>query len=156
MLQWRNRLFRLVCALVRNVVAESLRQFLTVVCKNLRVPLSTRNRDIRHAAIEQVSRGKLRIHVNEYAVGRLSLARIAGYGVAVVDVWMTLGLVVHVVPVIKLQPHRAVRRDVFHCTQFTVRNLQLMIGRGELDTVSNRECLLLLAIHRDAIWRRGS
>ena len=34
--------------------------------------------------------------------------------------------------------------------QFTVRNLQLMMGRGELDTVANRECLLLLAIHRDA------
>jgi len=146
MLHWCNRLFWLMCALVRDIVTKSLRQLLVVVCENLCVPLSTRNRDIRHAAIEQVFRRKRRIYMDKNAVGCLSLTGIAGDGVAVVEMRMTLRFVVHTAPVIKLQPHRAVRRDVFHCTQFTVRNLQLMIGRSELDTVSNRKCLLLLAI----------
>src|SRR2546428_4292643 len=115
MLQWRNRLFRLVCALMRDVATKSLRQLFTVVCKNLRVPLPTRNSDISHTTIEQVFRRKLGIHVNEDAFRCLPLARIAGNGVAVVEMWMTRRLVVHTAPAIELQSHCSVRRDVFHC-----------------------------------------
>src|SRR5208337_4415981 len=88
--------------------------------------------------------------MNEYAVGCLPLARIAGNGIAVVEMRMALRIEIYNALVVQLQPYRSVRRDVFHCTQFTVRNFQFMIRRGELDTVSNRECLLLLAIHGDA------
>src|SRR5437667_8036551 len=137
MLHWCNGLFWLMCALVRDIVTKSLRQLLAVVCKNLHVPLSARNRDIRHAAIEQVFRRKIRVHVNEYALGGLSLTGMTGNGIAIVEMRMTLRLVVHTLPVIELQPHRGVRRDVFHRTEFTVRNLQLTIGCDELDAVSN-------------------
>src|ERR1700685_2306116 len=133
MLQWCNRLFWLMCALVRDIVTKSLRQLLAVVCKNLRVPLSTRNRDIRHAAIEQVFRRQLRIHVNEYALGGLSLTGMTGDGIAVIEMRMILRLVDHTAPAIELQPHRSVRCDTFHCAHVAVRNLQLMIGCGELD-----------------------
>src|SRR5260370_24593077 len=95
MLHWRNRLFGLMCALVRNIVTKSLRQLLAVVCENLRVPLSARNRNIRHAAIEQVFRRKIRIHVNEYSFGGLPLAGIAGNGIAVVEMRVTLWIVIH-------------------------------------------------------------
>ena len=43
LLQRRNRVFWLMCALVRDIVAKSLRQLLAVVGENLRVPLSARN-----------------------------------------------------------------------------------------------------------------
>src|SRR5450631_7482 len=108
MLHWRNGLFWLMCALVRNIVTESLRQLCAAICENLRVPLSARNRDVCHAAIEQVFRRKLRIHVNEDAVGSLSLARMTGDGIAVVEMRMALRLVVQRAPAIELQPHRAV------------------------------------------------
>src|SRR5271157_6372153 len=102
MLHWCNRLFWLMCALVRDIVTKSLRQLLAVVCKNLRVPLSTRNRDIRHAAIEQVFRRQLRIHVNEYALGGLSLTGMAGDGIAVVEVRMALRLEIYAASAIEL------------------------------------------------------
>src|ERR1035441_9582770 len=98
MLQWRNRLFWLMCALMRNIVTKSLRQLLAVVCKNLCVPLSPRNRDILHAAIEQVVRREVSVHMNEYSFGGLSLAGMTGNGIAVVEMRMTLRLAVHTAP----------------------------------------------------------
>jgi CTP synthase len=50
----------------------------------------------------------------------------------------------------KNRPHRAILRDAFHCSKFTVRNLQLLVGRGELDAVANGKCLLLFAVNRDS------
>jgi hypothetical protein len=73
---------------MRDFVAEDCRQSLSAIRKDLGVPLSTRNRDICHAGIEQVSRGHFCVYVNQDAVSRLALARMAGDGIAMIEMWM--------------------------------------------------------------------
>src|SRR5450756_970244 len=83
----RLRVWRM-SACVRDIMAERSAQFLTAVREELRVVGTTRNRDISHAVVKQVFRSKLSVHVDEYPVGSLPLARVAGHGVAVVKMRM--------------------------------------------------------------------
>jgi hypothetical protein len=52
---------------------------------NLRVIASTGDRDIGHAAVEQVLRAQFSIYVNQDTVGSLSLAGVASHGITVVE-----------------------------------------------------------------------
>ena len=68
-----------------HVAAEFLPERLCFVRINLGVIASTRDRDIGHAAVEQILRAQLGVHVNEDTVGSLSLAGVAGHGIAMVE-----------------------------------------------------------------------
>ena len=57
-----------------HVAAEFLAQRRCIVRINLRVIASTRDRDVGHAAVEQILSAQLGVHVNQDTVGSLSLA----------------------------------------------------------------------------------
>jgi hypothetical protein len=44
--------------------------------------------DIGHVAVEQLLGAQLRVHMNQDAVGSLSLAGVAGHGIAMVEMQM--------------------------------------------------------------------
>src|SRR5208337_785908 len=88
----RNRMVRFAFghmrALLRYIVTERRRQLLAVVGEKLCIVCSARDRDIGHAAVEQILSTQLRIHVNQDAVGSLSLAGVAGHCIAMVEMQM--------------------------------------------------------------------
>src|SRR5208337_3289180 len=71
-----------------HVAAEFLPQRRYIVRVNLRVIASTRDRDIGHAAVEQILSSQLGVHVNQDTVGSLSLAGVAGHCIAMVEMRM--------------------------------------------------------------------
>jgi hypothetical protein len=71
-----------------HIAAEFLPERLCVVRINLRVIASTRDRNIGHAAVEQILSAQLGVHVNEDTVGSLSLAGVAGHGIAMIEMRM--------------------------------------------------------------------
>ena len=71
-------------ALLRYIVTERRRQLLAVVGEKLCIVRPARDGDIGHAAVEQILSTQLRIHVNQDAVGSLSLAGVAGHCIAMV------------------------------------------------------------------------
>src|SRR5713226_2190489 len=71
-----------------HVAAEFLPQCRYIVRINLRVIASTRDRDIGHAAVEQILGAQFGVHVNQDTVGSLSLAGVAGHCIAMVEMRM--------------------------------------------------------------------
>jgi hypothetical protein len=71
---------------VRNIAAQGLHQLVAVIGENLRVPLSPRDGHISHTVIQQVFGSKFSVRMNQYTFCCLSLARMAGDSVTVVDV----------------------------------------------------------------------
>src|ERR1035437_427623 len=131
-------------------MAERRAELLTAVCEELRVVGSTRNRDIRHAVVKQVFRSKLSVHVDEYPVGCLPLAGVAGHSVAVVKMRILHRIKLHLTASVHLDGHTPFG-DPLHCSKFTVCQLHLRHGSGELNPVSGRKRPLLLTIDRDAL-----
>ena len=60
-----------MCALVGNIMPQRCSQLLVVVGEDLRVVCAARDEDIGHAVVEQILRGKLRIHVDQNTLGGL-------------------------------------------------------------------------------------
>lgn len=58
-----------------NLVTQRRRQLLAVIGEELRIMRATRNRNISHAAAEQISGRQFRIHVDQNALGGLPLAK---------------------------------------------------------------------------------
>jgi hypothetical protein len=85
-------------ALLGYVMAESCGQLLAVVGKELRIVRPARDRDVGHAAVEQVFRGQLGIDVNQDALGCLSLAGMARHRVAMIEMGMLCGCLCLVSP----------------------------------------------------------
>ena len=71
-----------------HVAAELLPERCCIVRINLRVIASTRDRDIGHAAVEQILSAQLGVHVNQDTVGSLSLAGITGHCITMVEMQM--------------------------------------------------------------------
>src|ERR1019366_10750634 len=71
-----------------HIAAEFMAERRCITRINLCVIASTRDRDIGHAAVEQILSAQLRVHVNQDTVGSLSLAGVAGHGIAVVEMRM--------------------------------------------------------------------
>ena len=113
------RLWR-VCARVRYIMPKSRSQLLPIVCEELRVVCPTRDSDVSHSVVEQVFRTKFRVHVDEHSVGCLSLAGVAGHGVAVVKMRVLHGVKLNLTASIHLDGHAAFV-NAFHCAKFTVR-----------------------------------
>lgn len=76
---------------VRHIPAEFLTEIRFVVGVDLRIVAGSRNGHIRHPAVDEIRVGLLAVHVNQHAVSGLSLAAVAGDGVAVIEMGMVLG-----------------------------------------------------------------
>jgi hypothetical protein len=76
---------RLDCGSVRHVARELLGKLAFVVCVDLGIVTSARYRHIRQPAIHELFSCLLRVHVNKHAVGGLTLAAVARYCIAVVE-----------------------------------------------------------------------
>src|SRR5580698_6553488 len=146
----RYRLFRCISTLVRNVTAKRVHERTPVVGKNLCIPLAARNCDVGHAVVEQVLGGEIGIHMDEYAISGLALARVASNSIAMVQMGILRRIEDRFLPAVQLDLHLAIRSDFLNRPQLTVRDLQLVAGRSELDTVAQRERLLLFPINGHA------
>ncbi len=73
------------CKRMGHVAAEFLPERVCIIRIDLGVIASTRDRDIGHAAVEQIFRTQLGVHVNQDAVGSLSLAGVARHCIAIVE-----------------------------------------------------------------------
>jgi hypothetical protein len=72
----------------------------------------TRNADISHAAVEDVLRGQFRVHMNQHAVGSLSLAGMAGHCITVVEMWIFSWIECDRAVIVHVQIHSSVLSDV--------------------------------------------
>src|SRR5208282_3475920 len=86
-----------------HIATEFLPERLCIIRINLRVIASTRDRNVCHAAVEQVLRAQLGVHVNEDAVGSLSLAGVAGHGITMVEMRMFVGIEFDRAPTVQFQ-----------------------------------------------------
>ena|SRR5665213_45706 len=64
----------LMGALVRNIMPERRAELLSAVSEQLHTVGPARDGNIGHTVVEQVFRAKFRVHVDEHAVGGLSMA----------------------------------------------------------------------------------
>src|ERR1019366_8201577 len=121
-----------------------------VIGENLRIILPSRNCNVGHAVVEQVFRAEFGIDVHEHTLGGLSLAGVARHGVAVVNVRMLLRVDGDITPAVQFKTHPSISAEFLHGSKFTIGNLQLIVWRGELNTVANRKSLLLSTIGDNA------
>src|ERR1035437_1591963 len=120
-----------------HVARESLAESRGIVCINLRVIASTRDSDIGHAAVEQILGAQLGVHVNQDAVGSLSLAGVAGHGIAMVEMRMFVRIEFDCAATVHFQAQPPVFVDALDGSQLAVRNFQFAGRRGELDAVAH-------------------
>ena len=120
-----------------HVAAEFLPERLCIVRINLRVIASTRDRDIGHAAVEQILSAQLGVHVNQDTVGSLSLAGVAGHGITVVEMRMLGRIEFNRAATVHPQAQPPVFVDALDGPQLAVRNFELVGRRGELDAVAH-------------------
>src|SRR5450755_1865300 len=119
------------------VAAECLSQRRYAVRINLRVIASTRDRGIGHAAVEQILRTQLGVHMNQDTVGSLSLAGVAGHGIAMVEMRMLGRVEFNVAATVHPQAQTPVFVDAFDGAHLAVRNSEVIGRRRELDAVSH-------------------
>jgi hypothetical protein len=115
-----------------------LRQLLQTVGKYLSVELTTRDRDISHAAVEQTLRSKLRVYMNQYALRSLALAGVADDGIPVVKMRMLLRIEIDVALIVQPQPHRSIPSNTLYGSQVTIRDQAILLTK-EYPPV-NEEC----------------
>lgn len=101
-------MIQLISASVRYIVAQCSREIYSTIRKDLRIPLPARNRDIGHTPIEQITRSKIRINVDQDSCRTLPLAGVACNRVPVVKMWEDSGVESYPPPTIYLQSHRAI------------------------------------------------
>src|ERR1035441_7978036 len=119
-------------------MAERSAQLLAAVREELRVVCPARDGDIGHAVVEQVFCSKLSVHVDKDAVSGLSLAGVAGHGIAVVKMRMLHRIKLHLTASVHLDGH-APLGIALHCSKLPVSELQLRHGSGELHSVAGGE-----------------
>jgi len=119
-----------------HVATEFLPERCCIVRINLRVIASTRDRDIGHAAVEQILSAQLGVHVNQDTVGSLSLARVAGHGITMIEMQMLAQVEVDRAVTAHLRAQLPVFLDALDGPQLAVRNFQFVGRRGELDAVA--------------------
>src|ERR1700678_3795022 len=67
-----------------------------------------------------------------------------------IDMRMLLRIEFDFALVIQPQPHRSITPDALDSPQIAIGNLQFLAGRGELDTISCGEPLLVLSVYGDS------
>jgi hypothetical protein len=122
-----------------HVAAEFMAQRGCVVRINLRVIASTRNRDIGYAAVEQILSSQLGAHVNQDAVGSLSLAGVARHYIATVEMRMLARIEFNRTAAVHFQAQPPVFVDALDSPQLAVRNFQFVGRCGELDAVATEK-----------------
>jgi len=122
-----------------HVAVECLRQRRWIVGINLGVIASTRDRNVGHAAVEQILRAQLGVHVNQDTVGSLALAGVAGHGITVVEMRM-LGYIKHdCATAVHLQAQPPDFVDALDGPQLAVRDSEVVGRRSELNAVAHRK-----------------
>lgn len=124
-------------ALFRDVVTEGRRQLLAVIGEELRVEPSTRDGNIGHTVIEQVSCGQFGVHMNQHAIRGLSLTRVASHCVAVVQMWVLVGIDLERAARIHVQTHPSCVVNASDHFQFAICNFQIIGRASELN--ANRD-----------------
>ena len=141
--------------LMRHVPSQRGPQFVTVVGEELRIVGPTRDGDVSHAVVEQVLGPQLSIDVDQHPVGGLALAGMTGYGVAMIEMRMLCRIKLDRAASVHLERQPSILADALHRSQLTVRDLQLMRGRGELHPISGGKDPLLFAVDGDALLTAG-
>jgi hypothetical protein len=138
-------------ALVRHITAERLGELLPVTGEDLRIVRPARDSDISHAVVDEVPGSQFCVDVDEDAIRGLALAGMTGDGIAMIQVRMLSGVDAHASASVQPQAHSTIVGDALDSPELAVGDLQVIRRRSELDTVANRESLLLLPIDRNAL-----
>ena len=96
----------------------------------------SRLQGVCHTAVEQILSAQLGVHVNQDAVGSLSLAGVAGHGITVVEMRMLARIEFDRAATVHFQVQPPVFVDVLDGPQLAVRNFQFVGRRGELDAAA--------------------
>ena len=134
-----------------HVAAEFMAKCRCIVRENLRVMRAARNGNVGHAAVEQVFRAQFGVHMDQYAVGGLALAGMAGDGVAVVEMQVSVWIEIDGAATIHLQMQLPVVADALDGAQFAVCHFEVVGGRGELDAVALGEAAQFFTEYRNAL-----
>src|SRR5208283_2899180 len=119
-----------------HVSAEFLPERLCVVGINLRVIASTRDGNVGHTAVKQILGTQFSVHVNQDTVGSLSLAGVAGHGIAMIEMRMLVRIELNHTPTVDLQAQPPVSVDALDGSQLAVCNSEVVGRCGELDAVA--------------------
>src|SRR5713101_5883198 len=109
-----------------HVAAEFSPERLCIIRINLGVIASTRDRDVGHAAVEQILSAQLGVHMNEDTVGSLSLAGMAGHGITVVEMRMLRRIEFNRAASVHPQTQAPDFVDAFDGAQLAVRNSKVV------------------------------
>ncbi len=142
-----------------HIAAECLTERRSVVREDLRVVCAAGHGDVGHAAVEQILCTKLGVHVDQHAICRLALARMAGHSIAVVEMQLPVRIELHGAAIVHLQIQSPIAADGFDGAQFAVRYLEVIRWRSELDAVALGKRAQLFAVHGHALlpaWIVGS
>lgn len=82
---WRRTSLAAHAHLSGNIVSEGCVERFAVVCEELPVVACTRHRNVGHATVERTLSTQFGVHVNQNTVGGLSLAGVAGDGMAMIE-----------------------------------------------------------------------
>src|SRR5208282_2661699 len=119
-----------------HVAAKFLSEGRSIVRINLGIIASTRDRDIGHAAVEQILGTQFGVHVNQDTVGSLSLAGVAGHGIAMIEMRMLVRIEFNHTPTVDLQAQPPVSVDALDGPQLAVRNSEGVGRCSELNAVA--------------------
>jgi len=137
----RNRLVRFdlghMRALLRYIVTERPRQLLAVVGEKLCIVCSARDGDIGHAAVEQIPSAQLGVHVNQDTVGSLTLAGVAGHGIAVVEMRELARIEFDRAATVHFHSQPPIFLYALDGAQLAVRNFQFVGRRGDMEAVAH-------------------
>src|SRR6266478_3046763 len=117
-----------------------------VVGVDLRIIASTRYRHIRQPAIDEFFSRLFGVDMDEHAVGGLSLAAVARYRVAVVEMRMLFHVERNTASGVHAELQVSARVHLLDGPQFAVRNVLLSVRRCELHAVASAERTLRLSI----------
>ena len=110
-----------------------------------------REGDVGEPTIHQSGIVAIRSEMNQDTVGRLALARIAGQGIAVIDMAVVSEIQSNRPPRIESHPEITAGIDTLDRGKLAVRNPLLFEGRGELDPLPLGEVSLLRSVDIDAL-----
>ena len=123
---------------LRHFAAQPFGQSAGVVGVNLCIVPGARKSDIAEALVDQLFRvPPFRRNMNDHAVHRLALARVAGHGIAVVEVCVLAQVEAHAFASVEAELDGSIRADLVDVGQGSIWNALPFEGCGELNPVAD-------------------